>query len=83
MSGYARDFNNMETRAVIKFSFPPARQGKALKKIHAILTETLAYFFLVGLKTYQLPCKDDVLISQQSCFVIYLPMLNRQNLGRQ
>ena len=23
----ARDFNNMETRAVIKFFFPPARQG--------------------------------------------------------
>ena len=23
----ARDFNNIETRAVIKFFFPPARQG--------------------------------------------------------
>ena len=33
-----RDFNNMETQAVIKFFF---LQGKALKEIHAILTETL------------------------------------------
>jgi len=40
MSGNARDFNNMETRAVIK-STPPPLQGKAAKKIHAILTETL------------------------------------------
>ena len=39
----ARDFNNIETRAVIKFFFFPARQG-AEKKIHAILTETLTCF---------------------------------------
>ena len=38
MSGDARDFNNMETRAVIKFFF---LQGKAPKEIHAIMTETL------------------------------------------
>jgi len=38
MSGDARDFNNMETRAVIKFFF---LQGKAPKEIHAILKETL------------------------------------------
>ena len=38
MSGNACDFNNMETWAVIKFFF---LQGKALKEIHAILTETL------------------------------------------
>ena len=37
----ARDFNNMEMRAVIKFLF---LQGKAPKEIHAILTETLACF---------------------------------------
>jgi len=38
-SGGARDFNNIETRAVIKFfSF---LQGKTPKEIHAILTETL------------------------------------------
>ena len=33
----ARDFNNVETRAVIKLFF---LQGKAPKEIHAILTET-------------------------------------------
>jgi len=38
MSGDARDFNNMETRAVIKLIF---LQSKAQKEIHAILTETL------------------------------------------
>ena len=37
----AHDFNNIETRAVIKF-FP--LQGKALKEIHVILTETLVFF---------------------------------------
>ena len=40
MSG-ARDFNNIETQAVIKFFFL-ARQGA--NEIHAILTETLACF---------------------------------------
>ena len=38
MSGDARDFNNIETRALIKFFF---LQGKAPKAIHAILIETL------------------------------------------
>jgi len=38
----ARDFNNIETRAVIKFFF--FLQGKAPKEIHAILTEILACF---------------------------------------
>ena len=38
MSGDARDFNNPETRAVIKFFF---LQGKLPKEIHAILRETL------------------------------------------
>ena len=37
----ARDFNNIETRAVIKFVFV---QGKAPKGIHAIRTERLACF---------------------------------------
>jgi len=36
MSGDARDFNNIETRAVIEFFF---LQVKAPKEIHAILTE--------------------------------------------
>ena len=39
MSSDARDFNNIETRAVVKFYF--FLQGKAPKEIHAILTETL------------------------------------------
>ena len=36
---YERDFNNIETRAVIKFFI---LQGKAPKEIHTILTEILA-----------------------------------------
>jgi hypothetical protein len=39
MSGDARDFNNIETQAVLKS--PPPPQGKAPKEIHTILTETL------------------------------------------
>ena len=39
----ARDFNNIETRVVIKFLFF-FLQGKAPKEIHAILTEILACF---------------------------------------
>ena len=41
-----RDFNNIETQAIIKFHphpHPPL-QGKAPKEIDAILTETLACF---------------------------------------
>jgi hypothetical protein len=37
MSGDARDFNNIETRAVIKFRPPPSCKAKAPKEIHAIL----------------------------------------------
>ena len=35
MSGDARDFNNIETQAVIKFCF--SLLGKAPKEIHAVL----------------------------------------------
>ena len=38
-----RDFNDIETRAVINF-FVFFLQGKAPKEIHTILTETLACF---------------------------------------
>jgi len=38
----ARDFNNIETRAVIKVS--PPLQGKTPEEIHAILIERLASF---------------------------------------
>jgi len=41
MSGDVRDFNNIETRAVIKFFF---LQGKAPKEFHAILIETLGEY---------------------------------------
>jgi hypothetical protein len=53
MSGDARDFNNIETRAVIKFFFP--LQGKAPKEIHAILTETSACFLPVRAKDLSAP----------------------------
>jgi hypothetical protein len=43
MSSDARDFNNIETRAVIKFFF---LQGKAPKEIHVIPTETLRRIFI-------------------------------------
>jgi hypothetical protein len=39
MSGDARDFNNIETRAVIKIFI--SLQGKVPKEIHAILHEIL------------------------------------------
>ena len=39
MSGDARDFNNIETRALINYFFP--LQGKTPKENHVILTETL------------------------------------------
>jgi len=48
----AHDFNNIETRAVIKFLF---LQGKAPKKIHAILKETLACFLPGGAKDLSVP----------------------------
>jgi len=38
MSGDSRDFNNIETRAVIKFFF---LQGKVRKEFHAIPIQTL------------------------------------------
>ena len=41
MSGDVRDFNNIETRPVIKFFF---LQSKAPKEIHEILTETLGEY---------------------------------------
>ena len=41
MSGDTRDFNNIETRAVIKFFFSTPLQGKVPKGIHAVLTATL------------------------------------------
>jgi len=50
----ARDFNNFETRAVIKFVCP--LQGKTPKEIHAILTKTLTCFLPGRAKDYQHSC---------------------------
>ena len=54
----ARDFNNMETRAVINFFSP--LQGKTPKLIHATLTETLACFLPGRAKYFSAPlyCKS-------------------------
>jgi len=48
----SRDFNNIETRAVIKFVF---RQDKAPKEIDNILTETLGCLFLGQAKNLSAP----------------------------
>jgi len=52
----ARDFNDINMRAVIKFF---SLQGKALKEIHAILTEILACFLPGQAKDYQHPCSNN------------------------
>jgi len=52
----ARDFNNIETRAVIKFFF---LQAKAPKEIHAILTETLTYFLPGRAKDLWAPVRNN------------------------
>ena len=46
------DFNNTETRAVIKLFF---LQGKVAKEIHAILTVTLACFLPLRAKNLSAP----------------------------
>jgi len=48
----ARDFNNIETRAIIKIFF---LQGKAPKEIHAIVTEILACFLTGQAKDLSAP----------------------------
>jgi len=73
MSGNVRDFNNIETLAVIMFFFFVCVQGKAPKEIHAILTETfgehapsyvtvknrVAQFKCGDFSTRESPCPDD------------------------
>jgi len=68
----ARDFNNIETRAVIKFFF--SLQGKAPKEIHAIPT---LVSFLVGLRTYQHPCTMNFTIYHPR----FIPRLRIHKLG--
>ena len=48
-----RDFNNIQTRAVIEFFSP--LQGKAPKEIHAILREALACFLPRRAKDLSVP----------------------------
>jgi len=70
----ARDFNYIETRAVIKFF---CLQGKAPKEIHAILTETLACFLPGRAKDLSAPlykflildiyCSHTLRLSEQGC----------------
>jgi hypothetical protein len=59
----ARDFNKIETRAVIKFLLS---QDMASKVIHAILTETLACFLPGRAKDLSAPAvfKDSVRTAQ-------------------
>ena len=63
----ARDFNNIETRAVIKFFLPPAE--KAPKEIHAILTETLTCFLPCRAKDLPAP-----LYSSSLCSFLHSPL---------
>ena len=58
----ARDFNNIETQAVIKFCFFPPLQGKAPEEIHAILTDTLACFLPGRAKDLSAPLYTGCLI---------------------
>ena len=58
-----RDFNNIETRAVVKFFF---LQGKAPKEIHAILTETLACFLPGRAKDLSAPLYIGLNLTQSS-----------------
>ena len=55
----ASDFNNTETRAVIKFVF---LQDKAPKEFHAILTETLACFLPGRAKDLSASCTNGGLL---------------------
>jgi len=65
----ARVFNNIETRADIKFLF---LQGKAPKQIHAILTEKLACFLPGRAKDLSAPLVDWTIITQQQTGAVKL-----------
>ena len=69
MSRDARDFSNMETRAVIKVFF--FLQSKAPKEIHAILTETLACLLPGRAKDLSVPPYNFA-----SCFVWVLNLVS-------
>jgi hypothetical protein len=64
----ARDFNNIETRTVIKLFF---LQGKAQKEIHAILTETLAFFLPGRVKYLSAPGILNSIVTEKVLFSLY------------
>ena len=70
----ARDFNNIEARAVIKFLF---LQGKAPKGIHAILTETLAFFLPGWAKDLSAPTLYYVMRNNNISVVFDFPQVAR------
>ena len=71
MSGDARDFNNIETRALIKFSF---LQSKASKEIPANLTETLGEMHRRMLSSKSgWPSLNIVIFQPVKRFVLYDP----------
>jgi len=63
----ARDFNNIETRDVIKFF---SLEGKVPKEIHAILTETLVCFLPARAKDLSPPLYYDYFIRCVSCTAV-------------
>jgi len=79
MSGDARDFNNMETRAVIKFP-PSPLQFKAPNDIHTILTEALACFLRGRAKDLSAPLymqTNTILITSRSVLLTARNVSNR------
>ena len=64
----ARDFNNIETRAVIVLFF--FLQGKAPKEIHAILTKTLVCFLPGRTKDLSAPLYYDYFVCCAFCTVV-------------
>ena len=71
VSGGARGFNNIETRAVIKSFF---LQIKAPKEIHDILTETLACDLPVRAKDLSAP-RYKIILFFFSCFFPVISLL--------
>ena len=92
MSGDSRDFNKIETWAIINFLF---LQGKAPKEIHPILTEILAFFLPGRAKDLSAPlykhrqqASEGVYLTGRSCsgsdcrygvFNGYFPQILRHN----
>jgi len=71
----ARNFNNIEKRAVIKFFFSPL-QGKAPKKIHAVLTETLTCFLPGRAKDLSAPLYQQIRLNvRKKPFNFYISCL--------